>query len=93
MRIVTSTPAEISSGQHNVRQRSDASDSATKSGAVVVQISDAARSAGKAGARIDADVQSRIATIRSQLASGDYPVNLDRLAEAIADEELALAGE
>jgi anti-sigma28 factor (negative regulator of flagellin synthesis) len=52
----------------------------TKTRPDVVSIS----SAGAAAA----DMPARLATIKAQLASGTYPIDLDKLAKRITEEEL-----
>ena len=42
-------------------------------------------------AKSDADTEARIATLKAQIDGGTYKVDLDRLAEKMADEEIARA--
>ncbi len=55
--------------------------------AAVVSIGAAARSSGASG--VDPSISTRIGRIRELLASGEYQVDLDQLAERILDDDVA----
>lgn len=70
---------------------SASADSAQPTGASVVKLSAAGLSASaEAGAA--PTTTSRLQTIRAMLDKGDYPVDLDRLATRIVDDDMLRAG-
>ncbi len=57
-----------------------------------VVVSSVAREISAAVARQTAARSERVATVRAQVESGSYPIDKDKLAERLADDELARAG-
>jgi len=57
-----------------------------------VVVSDGAREVSAAVARQSAARSERVASVRAQVQSGSYKIDRDRLAERLADDELARAG-
>ena len=60
--------------------------------AVVVSIGEAAKGSAEAAARLDSEVKTRLEAVRLQLQNSNYPIDFDRLAERIVEDELARAG-
>jgi flagellar biosynthesis anti-sigma factor FlgM len=84
MRIESKTVPPISSQQP---RGSGTAAPAKPSGGDVVSISSAATGAAQSADHSNAAVANRIQEIRAQLAGGNYPIDLDRLASHIVDDE------
>ncbi|HEX3765040.1 MAG TPA: hypothetical protein VHW23_40370 [Kofleriaceae bacterium] len=67
-------------------------DSAPAAGASVVKLSAAGLSASAEAGAAGPTTTSRLQTIRAALDKGDYPVDLDRLATRIVDDDVLRAG-
>jgi flagellar biosynthesis anti-sigma factor FlgM len=80
-----------------VAPRRGSSTSATASSlsdppAASVVVSTSAASASAARARVDSAVEQRISVLRTEVSTGSYRPDLERLADRLVDEELARAG-
>jgi len=67
-------------------------DAAPAAGASVVKLSAAGLSASAEAGAASPTTTSRLQTIRAALDKGDYPVDLDRLATRIVDDDVLRSG-
>jgi anti-sigma28 factor (negative regulator of flagellin synthesis) len=67
-------------------------DSGEPRGAVVLSIGDAAAKLAASSARLSESVSARLQEVRRMIADNSYPIDFDRLAERILDDESARAG-
>lgn len=63
-----------------------------KSAPAPTSIDRASARAAAAGVKLGETVASRLQEVRRQLAEGSYPIDFDRLAERILDDEIARSG-
>ena len=63
-----------------------------KDDAAVVTLGKTAEKANVASERLNDEIRSRLEEVRLQLSRNEYPIDLDRLAERIVDDELARSG-
>jgi len=90
MRIDPKVVTPITSGEP--REPEPRAPAAPPAAASVVDISTAAAAAAQATESTDPRVTARIAQIKSLLQAGAYPVDLDKLASRILDDEVLRGG-
>jgi flagellar biosynthesis anti-sigma factor FlgM len=94
MRIDPKVVVPISVGEQREQAPTSTAKSSTTTSSAVVDISSAGTSAAAQAASETGDpkVTARIAQIKTELQAGAYPIDLERLASRIVDDEVLRGG-